>query len=144
MPRPESELRTIEMLEKVPIFHGLSGDALRGLARDAKERIFSDGVTVVRQGEVGVGFYLVLEGHVEVRRSGRRLAVLGRGQFFGEMALFDEEPRTADVLAVQPTRCLVLTKWAFWRFAMSQPGVLRTILKEVAHRLRDTDQALSE
>jgi CRP-like cAMP-binding protein len=132
------------MLENVPIFAGLSARQLKGLARDAKERTYALGETVVKQGETGIGFYLLLDGHVDVRRKGRKLAVLGPGQFFGEMALFDNEPRTADVIAAQPTRCLVLSKWEFWGFAMGQPEVLRTILQEMARRLRETNQALSE
>jgi CRP/FNR family transcriptional regulator, cyclic AMP receptor protein len=132
------------MLEKVPIFSSLSSRQIRGLASDAKERKYSDGEFVVRQGELGVGFYLVLDGQVEVRRKNRRLAILGPGQFFGEMALFDAERRTADVVAVGPAHCLVLSKWEFWGFATGQPPVLRSILQEMARRLRETDQALSE
>lgn len=99
---------------------------------------------MVKQGEKGLGFYLLLEGQVEVRRKGRRLATLGPGEFFGEMALFDDQPRSADVVALQPTRCLVLTKWEFWGFAMNQPRMLRGMLAEMARRLAETDRSLSE
>ncbi len=132
------------MLEKVPIFSSLTDRQLRRLARDAMERSFPEGAEVVKQGEKGVGFYLVLDGAVEVRRKGRRLANLGPGHFFGEMALFDEEPRSADVVATRPTRCLVLSRWEFWGFAMTQPQMLRGMLQEMARRLVATDRALSE
>jgi len=132
------------MLEKVPIFSMLSERQLRGLAKDALERSYAEGAEVVKQGDKGVGFYLLLDGRVEVRRKGRRLATLGPGHFFGEMALFDNEPRTADVIATEPTRCLVLSKWEFWGFAMSEPRMLRGMLEEMARRLGATDRSLSE
>ncbi len=135
---------TLRMLERVPIFAGLKERELRRLAKDAMGNQFAPGDTVVKQGEKGVGFYLLLDGRVEVRRKGRRLATLGAGHFFGEMALFDDEPRNADVVAIEPTRCLVLTKWDFWGFAMDQPRMLRGMLEELARRLSNTDRALSE
>ena len=132
------------MLENVPIFSTLSGRQLRGIAHDAVERTYPEGATVVKQGEKGVGFYLLLQGRVDVRRKGRKLATLGPGHFFGEMALFDDERRSADVVATEPTRCLVVSKWEFWGFAMGQPRMLRGMLEEMARRLHATDQALSE
>lgn len=142
--QPKVSPATLRMLENVPIFSTLSDRQLRGLAKDAAERNYAVGATVVSQGEKGIGFYLLLEGRVEVRRKGRRLAVLGPGHFFGEMALFDNEPRSADVVALEPTRCLVLSKWEFWGFAMSQPRMLRGMLEEMARRLGATNRALSE
>ena len=132
------------MLERVPIFSVLSDRQLRTLAKDALERTYAEGATVVKQGDKGVGFFLILEGRVEVRRKGRRLASLGTGDFFGEMALFDNEPRSADVVASQATRVLVLSKWEFWGFAMGQPRMLRAMLEEMARRLGATNRALSE
>lgn len=132
------------MLERVPIFSSLTKRERRRLARDSMERTYPAGSTVVNQGEKGIGFYLLLDGHVEVRRKNRRLASLGPGHFFGEMALFADEPRSADVVATQPTRCLVLSRWEFWGFAMGQPRMLRSMLQEVARRLSNTNQALTE
>lgn len=142
--RGEENESVVRMLEKVPIFSQLNDRQLRRLVRDSMERTFPEGTMVVKQGDKGVGFYLLLDGHVDVRRKGRRLASLGPGHFFGEMALFDEEPRSADVIATETTRCLVLSKWEFWGFAMGQPGMLRGMLKEMAHRLGETNRALTE
>lgn len=135
---------TLRKLQSVPIFSGLNDRQLRHLTRDSKGHAFSEGETVVKQGDKGLGFYLLLDGRVEVRRKGRRLATLGPGEFFGEMALFDDQPRSADVIALQPTRCLVLAKWEFWGFAMNQPRMLRGMLAEMARRLAETNRALSE
>jgi len=132
------------MLERVPIFASLSERQLRQLAADFVERTISEGTTVVRQGDKGVGFFLILDGKVEARRKDRRVATLGPGSFFGEMALVGNTPRTADVVAVETTRCLVLSQWEFWGFASDKPKVLRGIIEEMARRLSSSNQALSE
>lgn len=143
--RPKVDAGTLRMMEKVPLFSGLTERQVGRLARDSlQEQTYPEGKVVVKQGEKGIGFFLLLDGKVEVRRKGRRLATLGPGEFFGEMALFDEEPRSADVVATQTTKCLVLSKWEFWGFAMGQPAMLRAMLLEMARRLSATNQALSE
>src|ERR1700693_2871601 len=101
--------QNLTMLASVPLFSGLTKSQLRYLAESAKERTYSSGDAIVRQGEKGIGFYLVLAGKAEVERGGKSVAVLGPGQFFGEMALVDDQPRTADVRASGPVRCLVLS-----------------------------------
>ena len=141
---PKIDASVLRLFDKVPIFSTLSERQLRRLARDFRERNYPVGAPIVHQGEIGPGFYLIVEGRVEVRRKDRRLATLGPGQFFGEMALFEDEPRSADVIAAEPTRTLVLSKFEFWAFATEQPRMLRSILQEMAHRLRETDRSLSE
>ena len=68
---------------------------------------------MVWEGDEGVAFYLIVEGSAEVRRSGKVLSRLGQGNFFGEMTLLDEQPSSADVVAVEPTRCLTFTYGTF-------------------------------
>ncbi len=138
------DAETVRLLQKVPIFSSLTPKQLASMARDGKERTFAEGAPVVKEGDQGVAFYLVLEGRVDVRRKSRKLASLGPGQFFGEMALFTDQPRSADVIAAEPTKCLVIARWEFWGYAMGQPKVLRTIIEEIAHRLSETNRALSE
>ena len=74
----------------------------------------------------------------------RSLARLGAGQFFGEMSLFDNEPRSADVVALQPSRLVAVSKWEFWGFAASEPSVVLSVLEEMSRRLRAADHALAE
>ena len=133
-----------ERLGKVSILGTLSGRQLKSLAKWVKVREYNEGETIVKRGEGGLGLFLILEGAAEVRRGNRRLARLGVGQFFGEMTLFDDQPRSADVVALQTAKCAVLARWEFWGFAMTQPVVLRGVLEEMTRRLRETDQALSE
>lgn len=133
----------IKMLERVPIFSGLTQKELRSVASSSKEKNFQAGQAIVSEGESGVGFFLIIEGRAEVRRGGKVLSRLGQGQFFGEMTLLDEQPRSADVVAVEPTRCLIFTVWDFHGMIRTYPKMAREIMKEMARRLRLTNQSLS-
>jgi CRP-like cAMP-binding protein len=132
------------MLGKAPIFSGLTERQLRSLAKTAKVVAYPANARIVKQGEPGIGLYVLLSGQAEVRQGNRALARLGAGQFFGEMTLLDEQPRSADVVAVQPSECAVLSRWEFWGFAKGEPDVLQGVLRETARRLRETNRALSE
>ena len=123
-------------LVNVPFFSGLSGKLLKTIARSGKELSFNAGVTIVRQGAMGVGFFLILDGQVEVQKGGKVLAKLSKGQFFGEMSLIDDSPRSADVVAVEPTRCFGLTSWTFSGILKENPEMAMPMLKEVVKRLR--------
>ncbi|HEV2449212.1 MAG TPA: cyclic nucleotide-binding domain-containing protein [Thermoplasmata archaeon] len=142
---PESgDASATAMLGKVPIFASLGEKVLRQLAAGAKDRRFGAGEKILTQGEKGIGLFLILEGKVEVRSKEKLLASLGPSQYFGEMALLDEEPRTADVVAIAPTRCLVISRWEFWGFLSDKPDAIRILLQETVRRLRATDRAFTE
>lgn len=134
----------MDRLAKISILKGLSQRQLKGLAKWVKVVGYDEGEMVVKRGDGGIGLYLILDGSAEVRRGNRMLARLGVGQFFGEMSLFDNEPRSADVVALHPSKFAVLSKWEFWGFAATEPAVLLTVLEEMSRRLRATNQALSE
>lgn len=132
------------MLASVPLFSSLGKSQIRTMATTAKERSYREGETIVKQGEKGIGFYLILAGQATVERSGQAVAHLSAGQFFGEMALLDQQPRSADVRAAGPVRCLVLSPWEFWAAVGNEPEVLRTLLKETVRRIRSAPTGLSE
>ena len=138
---PKTELA--KQLRKITILGGLSQAQLKQLANWAEVVSFDKGETVVRQGEKGDGVYLILDGSAEVRRGKREIARLGEGQIFGEMSLFDELPRSADVVTLTPAKLAVLQKWQFWGFAAGQPGVVLSILAEMSRRLRAADDSLA-
>ena len=141
----QGDLRAIVAgLRKSPLLASLSDRQLQRLARSAKVRDLPADTVIVAQGKQGVGFYVVLEGRVNVRKDGRVVASLGRGDFFGELALFEEYRRSADVVTTEPTTVVILTRWEFWGFASDQPAVLRTILEQMARRFRETSPAPSE
>ena len=134
----------VDMLEKSPLWSGLSNQDFKAIVRMAKQQKFNSGDTIVRKGEEAVGFYLVLDGAVEIRSDGNTLSRLGPGQFFGEMSVVDAQPRSADVVAVEPSRVLLLSAWSFKSLVSDRPRIAVKMLQEFVRRLRNTDHALSE
>jgi CRP-like cAMP-binding protein len=135
-----------EYLKRTALFAGFSDRQIAGVLAVANERHFAAGEQIIRQGEEGgVGFYLVLEGLTEVQAGDAVLARLGPGEYFGEMALLLEDtPRTADVVALEDTRCLVITQWAFRSLLVAHPDMSVAIMGELARRLRDTERPLAQ
>ncbi len=144
MPDASGPVAAHTQLASVPLFASLNESQLRTLAFRAEERSYRDGDTIIAQGDDGNALFLILSGKAQVTRSKRPVAVLGPGQYFGEMALLDSQPRTADVTAEGPVRCLVLTAWEFWSAVETKPEVLRAMFKEVSRRLRASPAAFSE
>jgi len=144
MPDVKSDGSAQTMLGSVPLFSSLSKSQLHTMAVTAKERTYKDGQTIVQQGEKGIGFYLISAGQARIEKDGKPVATLKTGQYFGEMALLDEQARTADVRAAGAVRCLVLSPWEFWSAVGDEPEVLRHLLKETVRRLRSHPTELSE
>jgi len=138
------EASTVYMLEMTPLFSGLNKGQLKAIVKSSKERSFKKGEAIVREGESGVGFYMIVGGSAEVRRDGRALTKLARGQFFGEMGLLDQQPRSADVVALEDTNCLVLSAPTFWSLVSTNPKIARALVQELARRLRETNKTLTE
>ncbi|MGA8663482.1 MAG: cyclic nucleotide-binding domain-containing protein [Thermoplasmata archaeon] len=127
-------------LRKSALLSGLKDRQLKLLARHAQVRHIAKDTLVVKRGEKGIGFYVILDGRVQVRKGSTVLARLGPGDYFGELALFDNRARSADVVATEPTSVVVLSRWEFWGFASEKPEILRIILQEMARRLAETSQ----
>ena len=134
----------VDMLEKSPLWSGLGKQDFKAIVRMAKQQKFNSGDTIVKKGEEAVGFYLVLDGAVEIRSDGNTLSRLGPGQFFGEMSVVDAQPRSADVVAIEPSRVLLLSAWSFKSLVSDRPRIAVKMLQEFVRRLRNTDRALSE
>lgn len=135
----------VQLLKGVPLFASLSDKHLQIIFQSAKEIQFAPGMTIVREGDRSkVGFFLVLDGQVEVRKGDKVLSPLGAGQFFGEMAVLDGQPRSADVVATAPTKCLVLASWDIKALIKTHPELAHEIIAELTRRLRQTSMALSE
>jgi CRP-like cAMP-binding protein len=123
----------VDELGAVKLFGGLSQRQLRQLARLMKERTFRPGVAVVEEGTMsGVGFFIVAEGEASVSVDGREVARIGPGDHFGELALINEDARTASVTAVTRLRCHVIAFWDFRKFARDNPDVAWRLLQHVA------------
>jgi CRP-like cAMP-binding protein len=126
----------VEALKAVPLFAGFGPKELERLAREFKERTFSEGSTVTREGSTGVGFFVIDEGSAEVSVGGERKGALGKGDHFGEIALIDDLPRSATITAATDLRCYGLTPWEFRPFVEEHPQVAWTLLQTLARRLR--------
>jgi CRP/FNR family transcriptional regulator, cyclic AMP receptor protein len=136
--------RVAAVFASVPLFKGFGKDELKTIANSSKGVTFKPGEVIVKAGDAGLGFYVLIDGSALVKRRGKTVAKLGRGSFFGEMALFDNQPRSADVIANDATECRVLLRWNFWSLIGKNKRMVQELLQEMARRLRATDEALSE
>lgn len=128
--------RRTELLGGCPLFRGLDEIGLEAVGAAAIEVEFPADRVIARQGEIGTGFFVIADGSARVVRDGTVVATLGPGEFFGELSVLDGEPRIAQVVAAEPTRCLALASWDFERVLREQPGVALSVLRVVTARLR--------
>jgi CRP/FNR family transcriptional regulator, cyclic AMP receptor protein len=136
-----------QALAKVGLFEGLNPKHLKGLAGIATERTFKSGDYLMKQGESGIGLFIILSGKVRVEKndsSGRSVEIAenGPGDILGEMAVFDGAPRSASVAATAETSCLVLASWEFNAFLKAHPEAALELLPIVVKRFRETNDAL--
>jgi CRP-like cAMP-binding protein len=125
----------IELLKHVPLFAGCSKAELKELALSADEIDLREGYVLTREGRPGREFFVLVEGTARVTRNGRTIAELGAGDWFGEIALLTQRPRTATVTATSPVRTLVVTDRSFRRVVESMPSIAVKILATVGERL---------
>jgi CRP-like cAMP-binding protein len=138
-----TEQERVSLLREVGLFREVGDEGLAAVAAKSTEIAFEAGRMIVRQGEVGTGFFVISSGQARVIRDGKTIAELGPGQFFGELSLLDQQPRIANVVADSNVDCLALASWDFEALLASQPGVALAILRGVAKRLRVVSEELS-
>lgn len=127
-------------LAGVPLFAGISAQALASLAETTGEVEFSAGQQIVRQGQVGTGLYVIHSGSVKVLRGSDEVAHLGPGEFFGELAVIDQQPRNASVQAAEPTVCLALASWDLLRLLESDNALALNLIRGLAARVRSAGE----
>ncbi len=134
--------RKAELLSAARLFDGVDAAGMDRIAAVAVQVDFPAHHVIARQGEIGTGFFIVVDGATRVVRDGETIATLGPGDFFGELSVLDGKPRNAQVVAVGPTTCLGLASWDFEAVLLAEPRVALAILRGLATRLRDlTDQS---
>src|SRR5207302_229340 len=133
-----------ERLRKVSLFDACNDKQLEFIASRVDEVDVEAGRTLTKQGQSGGEFFVILSGNAEVKRSGPVLATLGPGDYFGEIALLDNGPRTATVVAKTPMRLLVLSPGQFQDVLYQDPAIAVTMLHSVVRRLRAATQLPSD
>jgi CRP/FNR family transcriptional regulator, cyclic AMP receptor protein len=124
----------LELLAGVPLFAGCSKKELGEISTLADELSFPAGTTLIEEGRQGHEFFILIEGDVDVRAKGQKVASLGDGSFFGEMSLVSSRPRNATVTASSPVRVLVIHEQAFRRLLRDSPPIQLKVLQTLADR----------
>lgn len=145
---PRASARERNLLRAVSIFADLDAAALAALERLAEPRDYPDGAVIVSQDEPGDALFVLVSGKVKVvlyGDSGREIILSifkTPGDFFGEMSLLDHEPRSASLIADEPSRLLVLSRGAFQAHIEGHPRSALRILTELSRRLRRADAVI--
>ncbi len=135
-----------EFLKKVSWFEDLDDRSLQAIANAAVEQTYQPGQDILRQGDVGVGAFIIRSGRVDIlqERDGKltKIATLGPGDVVGEMALLDEFPRSATVRASEPTTALGIQRWHFKGILESHPQIALALLPILSRRIRSAEGQL--
>ena len=139
----------VELLRSIPLFEGLATEDLVALASTVVARRYAAGELVFEQGDVGSAMYVVEGGHVNIHLPGegsRRVSLkdVARGEYFGELALFDDKPRSASALVTSPATLLELTRKTLSEYLEKRPRAAMAILRTMSERLRMTNALISE
>ncbi|MDX6507037.1 MAG: hypothetical protein QOG06_1681 [Gaiellaceae bacterium] len=126
----------VELIKRVPLFSSCSRSELGEIAQIADEIDLPEGKELTKQGAAGREFFVLLEGDADVTKEGKTINTLGAGDFFGEISLVEDTPRTATVTATSPVRTLVITDRAFRRLLEEQPEIQRKVLVALAERVK--------
>ncbi len=123
-------------LGRCPFFAGLSRNELLEVAKVTEDLEVEEGKALTREGQSGSEFFVIVDGEVAVTKDGTEIRTLGPGDFFGEIALLEDTPRTATVIAKTPLRFFVLTRQAFRSLLAHQPELEEKVTKALEERLR--------
>jgi CRP/FNR family cyclic AMP-dependent transcriptional regulator len=125
----------VELMRRVPLFSHCSKRELASIASIADEIDLPEGRVLIREGDRGREFFVLLEGTADVSKGGRRRATMKEGDFFGEIALVSDVPRTATVTTTSPIRTLVVTDRGFRGLLERSPDIQLKVLKALAERV---------
>ena len=125
----------VELIRRVPLFEQCSRRELEQIAAIADEIDLAEGKQLMREGAPGREFFVILEGTADVVQHDALVNTLGSGDFFGEIALIHQGPRTATVTTTSPLRALVVTDRSFRRLVEEQPEIERKVLEAAVDRL---------
>jgi CRP/FNR family cyclic AMP-dependent transcriptional regulator len=125
----------VAALKRSPLFEGLSRQQLVQVARLTDDLDVPAGTVLCKEGSRGHEFFVIIDGEATVTRGGKRLATIGHGDFFGEIAVLEPVSRTATVTAATPLRFFVVSHNAFRGLLDTDPGIERKVMRTLARRL---------
>jgi CRP-like cAMP-binding protein len=128
-----------DALGQCPFFAELSRNELIDLAKATEDMEVDEGKALTREGESGREFFVIIDGEVSVTKDGNEIRRMGPGDFFGEIALIEDMPRTATVTAATPLRFFVLTRQSFRSLLAQQPELEEKVNAALEERLRATE-----
>ncbi|TMK70997.1 MAG: cyclic nucleotide-binding domain-containing protein [Actinobacteria bacterium] len=126
-----------DLLQRVPIFQGLEPRELERIAGSMKQRTFRAGDTVTAEGQGGVGFFVIESGEARVTIGGKDRRTLGPGDYFGEVALLTDSPRTATIKAETDLRCYGMTSWDFKPLVETHSSIAWKLLQTMAKKYQE-------
>jgi CRP/FNR family transcriptional regulator len=126
----------VDTLKKVPLFADLDDKELQQIASSMRERRYSAGDTMTQEGSGGAGFFVVEEGEADVTVGGEAKGSIGPGDYFGEIALINESPRTATLTARTDMLCYGMTPWDFRPLVENNSGIAWKLLSAMADKMR--------
>jgi CRP/FNR family transcriptional regulator, cyclic AMP receptor protein len=125
-----------DILKKVPLFAGLDDKELGQIASSMRERTYNEGETLTQEGSGGAGFFIVESGEAEASVAGEVKRMIGPGDYFGEIALLNDSPRTATLTARTNMVCYGMTPWDFRPLVESNSTIAWKLLTAMAEKLR--------
>jgi CRP-like cAMP-binding protein len=129
----------LELLKRTPLLAGLGRKDLEEVGRLADEVDLKADHVLMREGDLGREFFVIVEGQVRIDKGGRVIRTMGPGEFVGDIALVTERPRTATATTETPCRLLVLGHREFHQLMDQYPSIRLSVLESMAMRLRDLE-----
>lgn len=129
-----------QLLASVPLTAGLEGRVRRRLAGIGRVRAYPSETTIVEEGQTATALYIVVSGRARIVRGGETIGEVVRGDFFGELALIEEHPRSATVIADEDTQCLLFPAWEFTALLAEHPELAVPIMRALIARLHKRER----
>jgi len=139
-----STVEKVLFLKSVDLFSKIPGEDLAQIAGISQEVNFENGELILQEGEMGDSMYLIVDGQVMIHRMGQQLTELGEREAFGEMAILDNEPRSASVTAAKDVTCLKVEREDFYELMSEKIEIAYGIIRVLTSRLRDANDKLSD
>ena len=132
-----STLEKTIFMKGVDLFHDISGEEVSHAAKITEEVHLGQDETIFEEGDLGDSMFIIVDGAVRIHKGNKEIAVLSKGKFIGEMALLDQEPRSASVTTTEETVLLKINGEDFYDLMASRMEIMQGIVKVLTHRLRE-------